>query len=412
MACRGIRGATTTSGNKAEDVLARTQELLEEIRKRNGFRLEELASILFTATTDLNAAFPAQAARALGWKDTPMMCAHEIDVPGSLTHCIRVMILWNTEKPAGDIRLVYLHGAERLRPDLAEEFAAQNPAEAAFRTPASIAFQGEHGAYSEEAILLGLGDANTRVSCRTFAELFLAVVSGRTEAALLPVENSTTGSIHSSYDLLLENQLHIVGELILPVRHAVMVPPGVEAETVRQVISHPQALEQCSRWIASQNWEAVPVHDTAGAARMIAEDPRPDRAAIASETAARLHGLKVLARSIQDVQANYTRFLLLAKDPEPIAPPAKTSLIFATMHKPGSLHACLDEFSRRGINLTKIESRPDRKTPWHYLFYLDFEGDSADPKVVDAMEAMKSHTEFLRVLGSYPSRTLGRKEEE
>jgi prephenate dehydratase len=177
------------------------------------------------------------------------------------------------------------------------------------------------------------------------------------------------------------------------------------------VISHPQAVEQCSRWIASQNWEPVPVYDTAGAARMIAEDPRPDRAAIASETAARLHGLKVLARSIQDVQANYTRFLMLSKEPEPIATPAKTSLIFATMHKPGTLHACLDELAQRGINLTKIESRPDRKTPWHYLFYLDFEGDAVDPKVAEAIQAAKGHTEFLRVLGSYPTKTLGGEEE-
>jgi prephenate dehydratase len=250
-----------------------------------------------------------------------------------------------------------------------------------------------------------------RIPCRTFGEIFLAVSSGRSEAGLLPVENSTTGSIHPSYDLLLENDLNIIGELILPVRECAMLPPGVEVETVRQVISHPQALEQCSRWIASQNWEAVPVYDTAGAARILAQEKRPDRAAIASETAARLYGLKVIARSIQDVQANYTRFLLLSKESNPIDKPAKTSLIFATRHKPGALHSCLDELAKRGINLTKIESRPDRKKPWHYLFYLDFEGDAADPKVVEALEAMGAHTEFLRRLGSYPTRTLGEKEE-
>jgi prephenate dehydratase len=410
MSCRGIRGATTSPSNKAEDVLARTKELLVDLQKRNGFQLDDLASILFTSTTDLNAAFPAQAARELGWSDPPMMCAHEIDVPGSLPHCIRVLILWNTDRPAAEVRHSYLHEAERLRPDRAEEFAARKTEKPAFRVPATIAFQGEHGAFSEEAILLGLGEANTRIPCRTFPEVFLAVVSDRAEAAMLPVENSTTGSIHSSYDLLLENNLHIIGEFTLPVRHAVMVPQGVEAETVRQVISHPQALEQCARWIASQNWKPVPVHDTAGAARMIAEDPGPERAAIASETAARIHGLKILARSIQDVRANYTRFLLLAKDPEPIAAPAKTSLIFATMHKPGALHSCLNELARRGINLTKIESRPDRKTPWHYLFYLDFEGDAADPKVAEAVQAVQKHAEFIRLLGSYPTATLGESE--
>jgi prephenate dehydratase len=153
------------------------------------------------------------------------------------------------------------------------------------------------------------------------------------------------------------------------------------------------------------------VYDTAGAARILAQEKRPDRAAIASETAARLHGLNIIARSIQDVQANYTRFLLLSTDVTPIAKPAKTSLIFATRHKPGALHSCLDELAKRGINLAKIESRPDRKKPWHYLFYLDFEGDAADPKIVEALEALGTHTEFLRRLGSYPTRTLRESEE-
>jgi prephenate dehydratase len=296
--------------------------------------------------------------------------------------------------------------AETLRPDLLEAPAAE-PARKTYQTPASIAFQGEHGAFSEEAILLGLSAETSRTPCRTFQEICLAVSSDRVEAGLLPVENSTTGSIHTSYDLLLENDLHIIAEFILPVRHCAMLPPGVEVETVRQVISHPQALEQCARWISSQNWEPVPVYDTAGAARILAQEKRPDRAAIASETAARLHGLNIIARSIQDVQENYTRFLLLSKQNRPIAKPAKTSLIFATRHKPGALHACLNVLAKRGINLNKIESRPDRKKPWHYLFYLDFEGDAAEPKTAEALEDLRTHIEFLRQLGSYPTRTLG-----
>jgi prephenate dehydratase len=351
------------------------------------------------------------AARELGWTDTPMLCAHEIDVPGSLQKCIRVLIHWNTERPTSEIRHVYLYEAEKLRPDISEQPAAEGAPAETFAVPASIAFQGEPGAYSEEAILLGLGEETSRIACRTFAELVLAVSSNRADAGLLPVENSTTGSIHTAYDLLLENDLHIIAEFILPVRHCAMLPPGVEVETVRQVISHPQALEQCARWITSQHWEAAPVYDTAGAARMLAQEKRPDRAAIASETAARLYGLTIIARNIQDVQANYTRFLLLARESRPIAKPAKTSLIFATRHKPGALHSCLDELAKRGINLTKIESRPDRKKPWHYLFYLDFEGDSSEPIVAEALEALVAHTEFIRLLGSYPTRTLGGNEE-
>jgi prephenate dehydratase len=411
MPVRGIRGATTSPNNSAEHVLARTRELLMEIHKRNGFEPADLAAILFTTTIDLDAAYPATAARELGWRDTATLCSHEIDVPGGLPRCIRVLILWNTERPVTEIHHVYLYEAESLRPDRAElQPAKQHPARV-YSLPASIAFQGEHGAFSEEALLMGLSGEIDRIPCRTFAEIFLAVSSGRAEAGLLPVENSTTGSIHTSNDMLLENDLHVVGEFILPVRHCAMLPPGVEVESVRQVISQTQALEQCSHWIASQNWEPVPVHDTAGAARILAQEKRPDRAAIASETAARLYGLNIIARSIQDVQANYTRFLLLSKESAPIAKPAKTSLIFATRHKPGALHSCLDELAKRGINLTKIESRPDRKKPWHYLFYLDFEGDAAEPKVVEALEALATHTDFLRRLGSYPTRTLGEGEE-
>jgi prephenate dehydratase len=406
MPVRGIRGATTSPANKPGDLLARTRELLAEIQKRNRLQPEDLSAIVFTTTPDLNAAFPATAAREMGWTEVPMIGALEIDVDGSVPRCIRVLILWNTERAPKEIHHVYLHEAEALRPDLASGPERKKPAEI-YHIPASIAFQGEHGAFSEEAILLGLGPETSRTPCRTFQEICLAVATDRVEAGLLPVENSTTGSIHTSYDLLLENELHIIGEFILPVRECAMLPPGVEVDTVRQVISHPQALEQCARWISTQHWEAVPVYDTAGAARILAQEKRPDRAAIASETAAKIYGLNIIARSIQDIQENYTRFLLLSKENRPIGRPAKTSLIFATAHKPGALHACLNELAQRGINLNKIESRPDRKKPWHYLFYMEFEGDTSDPRVAEALEAMRSHTEFLRQLGSYPTRTLG-----
>jgi monofunctional chorismate mutase len=412
MPCRGLRGATTTESNKSEEILTRTRELLEELQKQNGFQLEDLASIWFTTTRDLNAAFPAQAARTLGWTETSMMCGQEIDVPGSLPRCIRVMIHWNTTKNPSELKHLYLRGAGVLRPDLTEKSGTATRTEAHYASPASIAFQGEPGAFSEETILYGLGDSISRVPCHSFEDVFVAVVSGRVEAGMLPMENSTTGSIHTSYDLLLEYNLHAIAEFILPVRHFVMVPPGVEMDQVKQVISHPQALDQCSRWITAQGWEPIPVHDTAGAARMLAEEKRTDRAAIASETAAQLYGLTVVARSIQDIQANYTRFLLLSKETAPIAAPTKSSLIFATRHKPGMLHACLNELAKREINLTKIESRPDRRTPWHYLFYLDFEGHSGDPKVVQTLDAMRAHTEFQRFIGSYPTKVLFSQNEE
>ncbi len=216
MPVRGIRGATTSQGDSAQDVLARTRELLMEMQKRNAFEPPDLAAVIFTTTTDLDAAFPATAARELGWRDAATICAHEIDVPGGLPHCIRVLILWNTDRPVADIHHVYLHEAESLRPDRAEPHPAEQHPARTYPLPASIAFQGEHGAFSEEALLQALNGEVDRVPCRTFEEIFLAVSSGRTEAGLLPVENSTTGSIHTSYDLLLENDLNIIGELILP----------------------------------------------------------------------------------------------------------------------------------------------------------------------------------------------------
>jgi chorismate mutase len=168
MPVRGIRGATTAPSNRSEDMLERTKELLAEIHKRNRFQPEDLASMIFTTTPDLNAAFPALAAREMGWRDTAMLCAHEIDVAGSVPRCIRVLILWNTERDPDEIRHVYLHEAKDLRPDLVPP-PPEAASAAAYRTPASIAFQGEHGAFSEEAIILGLTAETSRVPCRTFA---------------------------------------------------------------------------------------------------------------------------------------------------------------------------------------------------------------------------------------------------
>lgn len=458
----GIRGATTVEADSLEEILDATQDVLVRLQELNGFAQEDLASILFSMTPDLRATFPARAARRLGWLDVPMLCTNEVDAPSSVPRCIRVLIHWNTDKALKEVRHAYLRGSRVLRPDWAipplsgpsarleapEDplRAALAPAEgspsgllagvpanppppgapssAAAAAPAAsaplvltpIAFQGEPGAYSQEAIFGLLGPASACVPSPSFRAAFEAVNQGRAKAALLPVENSTTGSIHEVWDLLLMNDLQVVGEVILPVRHALLALPGASMKDLTHVVSHPQALTQCEGWILQHGWTPEPGSDTAGSARRIAELGDPHRAAIASTVAGQLYGLDVLAKGIQDVAENFTRFLLLVPraafvtgqrapgfDP---ASPVKTSLVFATRHQPGSLYGVLAEFAVRDVSLTKIESRPDRRTPWSYIFYVDIEGDPSEPRVAQALQALHRNASFVRILGSYPTRTL------
>jgi len=423
----GIRGATTVERDTAEEVVAATQELLEVMAELNGFAPDELASIFFTVTDDVRSTFPARAARKLGWTQVPMLCAREIPAGASVDLCVRVLVHWNVDDDyEQEIHHIYLRNARILRPDWAQPTVAPSASgSAAEAAPAAevepdtghhqpltaaavapVAFQGEPGAFSQEAIFRWLGEGTECVPSETFRDAFAAVSEGRAASALMPVENSTTGSIHPVYDLLLEFPLTIQAEVILPVRHVLMAPKGTGLRDIREVCSHPQALKQCSRWIASHGWTPVTVSDTAGAARSLRDDPTPGRAAIASRAAAALYGLDIVTQDVQDVIHNYTRFLLLAPGEMERPKPTKTSLIFATRHVAGDLYSCLAQFAVREINLTKIESRPDRNTPWNYLFHLDFEGHPGMPRVRDALAGLERHVSFVRVLGSYASTEL------
>jgi prephenate dehydratase len=439
----GIRGATTVEADTLEEILDATQDLLVRMQELNGFDTADIASILFSSTQDLRSTFPARAARRLGWLEVPMLCTHEVDAPSGVARCIRVLIHWNTDKPAREIRHAYLRGSRVLRPDWAipplvgpvvtapedplREVARSEPivappvvAPSAPLALEPVAFQGEPGAYSQEAIFgLLAAERGRDTACApapSFRAAFEAVHQGRAKSALLPVENSTTGSIHEVWDLLLAHDLQVVGEVILPVRHALLGLKGTTLKDITSVMSHPQALTQCEGWILQHGWVADPGTDTAGSARRIADLGDPTRAAIASTVAAERYGLEILARQIQDVAENFTRFLLLvpraafvqgARAPgfEDISK-IKTSLVFATRHTPGSLYQALAEFAVRDVSLTKIESRPDRRTPWSYIFYVDIEGDPSEPRVAQALAALARSTSFVRVLGSYPTRTL------
>ncbi len=266
-----------------------------------------------------------------------------------------------------------------------------------------VAYQGTAGAFSEEAALTVTSGAEP-VGLPTFHEVFEAVTSGAATCGVVPVENAVAGSINQTYDLLLESDLHVVGEVYLRVRHNLLAPPETRLEDVRKVISHPQALSQCDGFLARHKLEAVPVYDTAGAAKQLAERPEPGLAAIASRRAAEVYGLEVLAEGIEDFDFNYTRFFVIAREERPRTEgPYKTSVVFGVRHKPGGLLSALEAFARSRVNLTKLESRPRRDRAWSYVFYLDFEGHVEDPEPAEALVTLLRRAAFVKVLGSYPA---------
>ena len=226
---------------------------------------------------------------------------------------------------------------------------------------------------------------------------------GRATLGLLPVENSQAGSINQAYDLLLDHDLRVVGEVKFRVRHCLLAVPGTQLEDIVRVRSHPQALAQCERYLRTRGLEAVPAYDTAGAARQLAAQPEPGTAVIASALAGQTYGLEVLDAEIEDSPDNTTRFFLLGREEPPPGKRNKTSIVFATLHTPGSLYNVLGELASRGINLTKIESRPRRNRPWHYVFYVDLEGHWQDAGVNRALMGLLTRTAFLKLLGSYPA---------
>ncbi len=270
-----------------------------------------------------------------------------------------------------------------------------------------IAFQGEPGAYSEAAIFEHFGTSHETLPCELFERVFEVVVSGSCQRGLIPIENSLAGSIHRNYDLMVQNDLAVVGEHYLQVRHCLIALPGVELGEIRRVISHPQALAQCDAYLRSLGGvRAEAAYDTAGSVKIISQQNDRAMAAIASGRAAELYGMQVLAEGIEDNSANLTRFLVIAPQPLDPGEDAKTSIVFSLKNEPGSLFKALSVFALRDIDLTKIESRPLVGKPWEYFFYIDFAGSTQDEVVNRALSHLGEYATYLRVLGSYPRHRL------
>lgn len=266
----------------------------------------------------------------------------------------------------------------------------------------TVAFQGEPGAYSEAAVYQFFGKTVFAKPCRDFRDVFESVKKQEVASGVVPVENSLEGSINQNYDLFFSYDLKVSGEVIVKIEHCLIVNPGTNMSDIKAVYSHPQALAQCRSYLEKSKWEIIPTYDTAGSVKIIKEQKLANAAAIASERAAELYGMQILARDIADNKENYTRFFVLSQKDSQVTGKDKTSIIFSAKHEPGSLYHALGEFAKRNINLTRIESRPTKKTAWEYNFYLDFEGHRTEPKCVEALKALEQYAIFVKVLGSYP----------
>jgi prephenate dehydratase len=268
-----------------------------------------------------------------------------------------------------------------------------------------VAFQGERGAFSEEAAIKLLGGEVSLLPLATLEAAFNAIAQHQADYVLAPIENSLAGPVQRSLDLLVESDLTIIGEVIIRVQHNLIGPPGSTFDDVTVVESHPVALAQCERFFSSRpSLKRIATDDTAGSVREIVQSEDRKRAAIASKRAAQIHGGQILRENLEDDPENYTRFVLLAPATE-TGPQRgdKISLVFRLAHVPGALFYALEPFARRKFNLMKVESRPVRGLPWQYRFYLDLQASASDPEVQAALGELKKLAVDVRILGSYVS---------
>lgn len=277
-----------------------------------------------------------------------------------------------------------------------------------------VAYAGEPGAFAEDAVLAAFGDV-ARVPCGSFRDVFVSVDQGRAIAGLVPIENVINGTVRENYDLLLEFELAIRGEVVVPVDLCLAAAPGQRLEDIDRVYSHIQALGQAEAFLRRRPWQLLTTYNTAGAGKSIAERRERGAAAVLSPRAAKLFGLDVLAGEIGDLPGNRTRFLVIARPDVdlPVSsagrgsapgtrPAMRTTLVLSVHNEPGTLLAVLQAFAAHGLNMSKLESRPSRERAWEYVFWVDLDADATDPGTIAALADLRDRTTRLRVLGSYP----------
>jgi prephenate dehydratase len=273
---------------------------------------------------------------------------------------------------------------------------------------ALVAYAGEPGAFAEDAVIAGFGVVE-RMSLGSFREVFERVADGAATAGVVPIENSVNGSVREVYDLLLEHELTVVGEVVVPVELCLAAPPGQQLDGIERVYSHIQALGQAERFLRSRDWTLLTTYNTAGAGKLIADGEEIGAAAVLSARAAERFGLEVLAHGIEDVADNRTRFLILARDAERTVPDLarlyRTTLAFAVRNEPGALLRALRVFADHGINLSSLESRPSRTVAWEYVFWVDLDAHAAAPDLAEALSDLRAVATLVRVLGSYERAT-------
>ena len=269
-----------------------------------------------------------------------------------------------------------------------------------------VSFQGERGAYSEAAARSFFSDEEIKpIPVSTFAEVLENTSVDKTEYSILPVENSLEGSVGESYDLLYSTSLNATGEIYHRIEHCLI---GIgKLDEVDTIYSHPQALGQCRKFIELHGMKTIPTYDTAGSVKIVKELNNKNCACIASKAASTMYDMPIISENIANNKNNYTRFLILSKKNSPETKSDKTSIIFSIKHEPGSLYRIIENFHKKNINLTKIESRPTKENTWEYNFYVDFEGHKKNLQVSEILDRIKQETLFMKVLGSYPTVKLG-----
>ncbi len=275
-------------------------------------------------------------------------------------------------------------------------------------TTPPVAYAGEPGAFAEDAVLVAFGDVE-RHAVGSFRAVFEGIASGDAATGVVPIENVIHGTVRENYDLLIEHDLVIAGEVVVPVRLCLAALPGQRLDDIERVYSHIQALGQAEIFLRARPWQLLSTYNTAGAGKAIVETGELRAAAVLSPRAAALFGLEILADEIGDLPDNRTRFLVLAVPgaavPALVDPPTlrRTTLVVAVRNEPGTLLAVLRVLAEHGLNMRKLESRPSRERAWEYVFWIDLDGDATDPAMAAALERVRDVTTMTRVLGSYPS---------